>query len=180
MSLFLSRRARPLLTWGCFVGLHTQGSIRSYRLQLHFRPRGALGFLAAAAAARAPGSARSRGTWLPPPKTTAAAPRPAGLRPLVGRCSPEARGDTRRPRHSVALPPARGCIGTCTSTVLNAPLERSSPPWGGREVKKNSTPGPIRSRVCSMAWRAEVFNIQPSTRSTATQLRSRYEWRYLK
>ena len=30
-----------------------------------------------------------------------------------------------------------------------------------------------------MAWRAEVFNIQPSTRSTATQLRSRYEWRYL-
>ena len=31
----------------------------------------------------------------------AAAPRPAGLRPLVERCAlPEARGDTRRPRHS--------------------------------------------------------------------------------
>merc|ERR1719263_321793 len=78
--------------------------------------------------------------WSPvgpaPAAGLAAARRPAGLRPLVERCAlPEARGDTRRPRHSVALPPARGCIGTCTSTVLNALLERSSPPRGGREVK---------------------------------------------
>ena len=44
-----------------------------------------------------------------------------------------------RPRHSVALPPARGCIGTCTSTVLNAPLERSFAAVGRYEkyVKKS-------------------------------------------
>ena len=42
-----------------------------------------------------------------------------------------------RPRHSVALPPARGCIGTCTSTVLNALLERSFADVGRYEkIKK--------------------------------------------